>query len=118
MKFIIILTIFSLGLNSNVVGLQSLVKKGCPYLKEVKCPFSQETSSQSTCPKSSQKKDCPKKNLNRITHNKIEVEEFTTWVLFMDNPVKKYIRKFQSFIYIQKNNHLGNDPPVLLPLLI
>ena len=118
MKFILLLTIFSLGLNSNVVGLQSLVKKGCPYLKEVKCPFSQEDISQTSCPKSSQKKGCPKKFVNRIIINKVEVDNNTQLAVLFEIPVKKYIRKYQSFDYTQKNNYLGNDPPGSLPLLI
>jgi hypothetical protein len=112
-----ILTMFSLGLNSNVVGLQSLVKKGCPYLKEVKCPFSQEDISQTSCPKNSQKKDCPKKNLHRITKNIIEIDHYSQLAVLFKIPVKKYIRKYQSFDYTQKNNYLGNDPPGLIPLL-
>ncbi|MBC8310729.1 MAG: hypothetical protein H8E72_00335 [Candidatus Marinimicrobia bacterium] len=117
-KFIILLTIFSLGLNSNVVGLQSLINKGCPILKEVKCPFSQKDFSKTTCHKNSQKKDCPKKNLHRISKNIIEIENYTQLAILIEIPIKKYIRKFQSFDYTLKNDYLGNDPPGLLPLLI
>ncbi|MBC8256229.1 MAG: hypothetical protein H8E85_02880 [Candidatus Marinimicrobia bacterium] len=84
MKLIIFITIFSLGLNSNIPSFQASEKFGSLAFSVKKCPFAQDTSgsgSPFSCPKNSKKGDCPKKFVNRtIPTNE---ESFTTTIEFV-----------------------------------
>lgn len=70
MRYFIFLTIFSLGFNSNLPGIQDLKKPGCIVMKKRSCPFSKTQGCQSkavpfSCPKDAKKTTCQKKLLNR-----------------------------------------------------
>lgn len=89
MNFLTIITIISIALSSNVIGIKSFAGSGCPIAKEMKCPFTQGTSSKTSCPQKSQEGKCFNKNINRIVNNNIEIIEISFLAFQIELPIKK-----------------------------
>lgn len=122
MKYLIITTILSLALNSNIPGFQELNNQNCPVLKKTNCPISNSFGCKSDkastkCPKET-KDTCQKKLLNRdLPKNELKIIDIVLNSSFY-------------FIIIEQNKHLLNlnittdlkpekpDPPGYSPLLI
>jgi hypothetical protein len=121
MRLLIFITIFSLGLNSNIPGFIASEKPGSLAIAVKKCPFSQNESgngSPFSCPKNSKKGDCPKKFINRITPP-LEYNLTMALECIYDNSL------FDLKIDYSKTNSIAQclipekpDPPWNNPLLI
>lgn len=124
MRYLVYLTILSLGLNIGAPINSANTKPGCFAIKKISCPLGKVNNnniqSPFSCPKNPKKWDCQKKYFNLILNeSKVENEvtpQFNKWESHTDNLVCNSQNTIEYGL--GSIQYYDPDPPRNLPLII